>query len=354
MKTGQPYDFAKPVLVTGGAGYIGSWVIKMLLEAGVHVRTTVRDKSNKTKVQHLESIGKRSSGKLDLFEADLLEKGSFGDAMEGCGVVFHVASPFPVGNIKDPEKTVVQPALEGTRNVLGTVNDTKTVDRVVLTSSVAAIYGDSIDIQKTERGVFTEEHWNKTSSISHNPYYYSKTVAEKEAWRIVKDQDEWDLVVLNPGFVMGPSLSKRTDSTSNDFLRSMLRGKFKSGVPSLNVGFVDVRDVAQAHLLAANSPKASGRHLLVSETLGFIDIGKILRLNYGRKFKLPKRIVPKSMTYLLGPIMAGLSLKFISNNIGIPIRIDNSYSKQDLGIEYTSMKKTLIDHAEQLIADGLI
>ncbi len=345
---------SEPVLVTGGTGYIASWIVKKLLESGVHVRTTVRSKSNRTKKEHLELIAQKASGTLEVFEADLLEDGSFSEAMDGCGIVFHVASPFLLGKIKNPEKTVVQPALEGTRNVLNTVNCTESVKRVVLTSSVVAIYGDAIDIQTTEQEIFTEKYWNETSSVSHNPYSYSKKVAEEEAWRIADSQDRWRLVVINPGFVMGPSLSKRIDFSSAEFMRSMLNGKFKTGAADMDFCLVDVRDVAEAHILAATRPDASGRHILVSDTLSFIDFAKILRGRYENKYALPRRVAPKAMLYLFGPIVGGLSLKYILRNVGIRMRFDNSYSKENLGIEYTPIDQTLIDHTEQLIADGLV
>jgi nucleoside-diphosphate-sugar epimerase len=344
----------KPVLVTGGSGYIASWVVKTLLDEGIEVRATVRNKNDKNKVEHLLKVAQGSNGKLTLHEADLLKDGSFEGPMDGCEAVFHMASPFSVEKVKDPSAALVRPALEGTRNVLNSVNNTPSVKRVVLTSSVVAMYGDASDIRATKRGVFDESYWNETSSLNHQPYSYSKKVAEEEAWKIANAQDRWDLVVINPGFVLGPSLSKRMDAQSIIFMASMLNGKYKAGTPDIHMAVVDVRDVARAHFLAATNSETSGRHILVERSMSFVDFARILREKYKDRYPIPRKALPKIMVYLLGPIMAGFTWKFITRNLGIPMKWDNSYSIKDLKIEYTPIEKTLIDHAEQLIHDELV
>lgn len=340
------------VLVTGGTGYIASWVIKYLLEQGHQVHTTVRDLKNEEKTRHLLKMDEENTGDLKLFEADLLEEGSFRDAMEGVEYVFHMASPFQVYGIKNPKKQLIDPALQGTRNVLTTANKSEKVKRVVLTSSVAAVYGDNSDINRTPDGIFTEEHWNTTSNEKHQPYNYSKTLAEREAWKIQEGQNQWDLTTINPGFVMGPSLSTRTDSTSISFMRSLLNGDFKQGVPGLYFGVVDVRDVAHAHIQAAFRPEAKGRHILVSESLPIIEMAAFIREKFP-DYPLPSKSLPKWMLFLMGPFM-GFSWKFTRNNIGIPLKFDNSFSKENLGIKYRPVGDSLKDHAEQIIRDGLI
>ncbi|HXG28400.1 MAG TPA: NAD-dependent epimerase/dehydratase family protein, partial [Nevskiales bacterium] len=82
-------DKTKPVLVTGGNGYIASWLVKYLLEQGVNVRATVRDPSNEKKVGHLKRIAAKTPGRLALFQADLLQAGAFNGPMKGCELVFH-------------------------------------------------------------------------------------------------------------------------------------------------------------------------------------------------------------------------------------------------------------------------
>jgi nucleoside-diphosphate-sugar epimerase len=123
-------------LVTGGTGFIAPYVVKLLLEHGHQVHTTVRSLANKKKCQPLLDLQAQYPETLRLFEADLLSHGSFFEAMQGCDTVYHIASPFLVPQqIKDGMKECVEPALNGTRNVLASVNDTESVKRVVLTSS---------------------------------------------------------------------------------------------------------------------------------------------------------------------------------------------------------------------------
>jgi nucleoside-diphosphate-sugar epimerase len=139
-------DQTKPVLVTGGTGYVASWIIKRLLEEGIIVNATVRDPSNIQKVERLKALAGASAGQLKLFKSDLLDNGSFDEPMQDCELVIHTASPFFITGIKNPEEELIRPAKEGTRNVLESAKRNPTVKRVVLTSSVAAIYGDNVDI----------------------------------------------------------------------------------------------------------------------------------------------------------------------------------------------------------------
>lgn len=345
-------DKDKPVLVTGATGYIASWIINLLLEKGYKVHGTVRNLSNKENHAHLLEMEKVGNGKLKLFEADLLEEGSFMEAMENCELVIHTASPFFVQGIKNAHEQLILPALEGTTNVLNSCNETPTIKRVVLTSSFVAMYGDAIDIKNCNTGLFNEKTWNTTSTEGHQPYSLSKTLAEMEAWKLVNEQDRWDLVVINPGFVMGPSKSKRLDSTSVDFILSMINGKYAMGVPDLYFAFVDVRDVAFAHVQAGLLEKASGRHILANEMLNSKEIIALLKKEYRQVYNLPKRILPNFLLYLFGPLQ-GFSWKYLKRNLGISFGFENDYSKTDLEMEYRPMSETFIDHVNQLDKDDL-
>ncbi|MBM9578273.1 aldehyde reductase [Leptospira sp. 201903070] len=349
-------DRNKPVLVTGGAGYIASWVIQYLLEDGLTVRATVRDKSDSKKISHLIKLGERFPGKLEFFEADLLKEGSFLNAIQekgGVELIIHTASPFFIDGVKDPQKELVEPALFGTKNVLLSANQSSSVKRIVLTSSVAAVMGDNIDAANHPDHRLSEADWNSTSSLSHQPYPYSKTLAEREAWKIAESQTRWDLVTINPSFVMGPSLSERADGTSVNFMLSMINGKFAPGVPDMTIGFVDVRDVARAHILAGFTPSASGRHIVSSETLKFLDVARKIREKFGNRFPIPKNALPKLVTYLIGPFF-GLSWRYISRNVGITFALDHSYSKKDLGLTYRPISETFAEHIQQIVASKML
>ena len=346
-------DKSKPVLVTGGTGYIASWIIKKLLDQGIDVHATVRNPDDSIKVDHLKAMVNSSTGKLKLFKADLLTPGSFDEAMNGCELVMHTASPFFITGIKNPEEELVRPAKEGTRNVLESANKNSTVKRIVLTSSVVAIYGDNADISLTKNGIFTEQDWNTTSCAEHQPYPCSKMIAEKEGWKIEKKQKQWDLLTINPGLVLGPSLSKRSDSTSITTIIQIADGTYKTGVAELWTSIVDVRDVATAHINAGYTPEAKGRHIVSSCETSILEIAKILRKKFGNNYPFPKMEVPKFIIWLIGPLK-GFSRKFVSKNVGIKIKFDNSYSKKDLSLSYIPLEKTVIDQFEQLVDGGLI
>jgi nucleoside-diphosphate-sugar epimerase len=346
-------DKSKPVLVTGGTGYVASWIIKMLLKEDIIVHATVRDPSNIKKFEHLKALSEASAGQLKLFKSDLLDIGSFDEPMHDCELVIHTASPFFITGIKNPEEELIRPAREGTRNVLESAKRNPTVKRVVLTSSVAAIFGDNADIALTPGGVFTEKEWNTTSSAEFQPYSYSKTIAEKEAWALAKEQDQWDLLIINPGWVLGPSVSKRKDSMSIGAMIRFGNGVYKAGVPELCSGIVDVRDVASAHIKAGYTPGASGRHIIVSGEATLLDLATMLRKHFGDAYPFPRKQVPKFLFWLIAP-KYGLSRKYVSRNVGIHIKFDNSYSKKDLGMSYTPIEQTVKEHFQQLLDDGLL
>ncbi|HKY92120.1 MAG TPA: aldehyde reductase [Nevskiaceae bacterium] len=346
-------DKQAPVLVTGASGYIAGWIIRYLLEEGRTVHATVRDPGKKASVAHLEAIAAKTKGQLKFFKADLLDVGSFDEAAKGCELVLHTASPFVISGFTDANEALVRPAVEGTRNVLETVNRTPSVKRVVLTTSIAAIFGDNQDLRNIPGGVFTEEHWNTSSSVDHQPYSYSKVAAEREAWKIANAQKRWDLVCINPAFVLGPSLTKSSVSTSIETLVNLGSGKLRTGVPHLMFSVVDVRDVARAHLLAGDTPSANGRHIVAAQEMSLLDMAKTLRPKFP-KYPLPTFEIPKATAWLMGPITADITRKFVSTNVGWPLKLDNSRSRKALGLKYLPVQKTLNEHFQQLIDDGLL
>lgn len=342
-----------PILVTGATGYIASWVIKQLLEQGHSVHATVRDLNKKASFQHLEKIAAHSEGELRLFKANLLDEGSFDEAMQGCEVVIHMASPFLVTNFKDPIKDLVDPALKGTINVLNSVNRTASVKRVVVTSSIASTYGDAIDILKTKDNSFDESHWNTTSSAEHQPYYYSKVAAERKAWQMQQAQNRWKLVCINPSLVIGPSLTPSTQSGSVEVLQQFGNGMTRFGVPQMWNGLVDVRDVAEAHLKAAFEPNAKGRYIINTKSLTLLEMGQALRDYFGNKYPFPTMHAPKFLFKLMGPLI-GHSRKYVELNVGYPIYFNAQKSIDELGMQYRDVETSLVEHFQQLIDDGIV
>jgi nucleoside-diphosphate-sugar epimerase len=343
-------DAEKPVLVTGASGYVASWIIRYLLEDGYTVRGTVRDPDKASGLEHLHALAEAHPGRLTLHKADLLDEGSYAAAMQGCELVIHTASPFLLGRVRDPESQLVRPALEGTRNVLGSVNATPSVKRVVLTSSVVAIHGDNIDMKG--RGPFTEADWNTTSSVDHQPYPYSKTVAEKAAWEIARAQDRWDMVTIHPGLVLGPALTTASKSGSMTTMKAFIDYSLATGAPDLALGMVDVRDVARAHILAGFTPEAHGRYITNARSITMLEIGRILRKRFGLSYPFPYTTIPKQAFRLVAPFV-GYSRDFVDKNVGWPLEFDNSRSIAELGLVYRAPADTIADHFQQMIDDGL-
>ena len=326
----------EPVMVTGATGFVASWLVKKLMDNGITVHAAVRNPDDTIKLAHLKNLENSSSGKIIFFKSDLLEDGSYLKAMEGCAVVFHTASPFNF-KVTDNQRGFVDPAFKGTRNVLDSVNKTESVKRVVLTSSCVAIIGDTIEMAAYPKKMISEDMWNTTSTVNHNPYNYSKTVAEKLAWEMSEKQERWKLVVINPSFVMGPSLSKISTSGTHGMIGQMADGTMKNGAAPFEIGMVDIKDVTEAHFNAAYLEDASGRYILSNKTLSMVDVANIIRNKFGDKWLLPKKAAPKWLIWLIGPIIdKSISRKMISNNMGHPWLANNSKSINKLGIKSVS------------------
>ena len=350
MKT---IDKNAPVLVTGATGYVAGWIVKMLLEDGKTVHAAVRDPKNKKKIGHLDSIAKNSSGSIKYFKSDLLESGSYQKAMEGCELVFHTASPFTT-DYKDPQKELIDPALIGTQNVLESAVKSDTVKRVVLTSSCAAIYSDAIDCQSAPGGMLNESLWNTTASLNYQPYSYSKTLAEKKAWEIQKSQGHWDLVTINPSFVMGPPLNANSNtSESMAVVKQLADGTMKMGAPRMGVGVVDVRDVASAHIKAGFTPEAKGRYITSAHNTNFLEMGLSLQKKFGKQFPLPKKAIPKWLLMLVGPMVNKLfTREYIRKNVDVEWKADNSKIKSELNMSFRPLQSTMEETLEALIKSG--
>ena len=347
-------DQSKPVLVTGATGYVAGVLVKKLLEQGLTVHAPVRDAGNAEKLKYLNAIAENSPGAIKYFEADLLEEGSYDEAMQGCELVYHTASPFKLA-VDDPQKDLIDPALKGTRNVLGSVNRTESVKRVVVTSSVAAIYSDNSDLDKTANGVFTEEHWNTGSSLTHNPYYYSKTLAEREAWEIQGKQNRWDLITINPSLVIGPGINPYATSESFHLIKQFGDGTLKAGMPKMGLGAVDVRDVAEAHYAAGFNANAHGRYLTSGHNSDMFELAQALMSKYGADYPIPKKVLPKWLVWMLGPIMdKAVTRTIVSRNVNRPFRADNTKVRDELGIEFRPLSESMNDFFGQMIEASIL
>lgn len=334
------------VMVTGASGFVAGQLIRELLAQGYRVRGSVR--STLSELDWLRGL--KGAERLALFEAELLAEGAFDAGCEGATTVMHTASPYAL-TVKDARKDLVEPAVQGTLNVLRAAARAKSVKRVVLTSSVAAMTDEP-----DRRVTLNEESWNRKSSLKRNPYYYSKTMAERAAWDFMKaEKPRFSLVVVNPFLVIGPSLGPGLN-TSNQVFADLLNGKYPA-IMDLAWGLVDVRDVALAHVLAMSTPRASGRYLCAAETIHMRDVVKLFSENgYGEGHRLPTR----NLAHPAGSMLArGLSF-FQPSGVGSYLRthlgrwpvFDNGRIKRELGLTFRPVAKTLLETAADLVRWG--
>ncbi|GMI92353.1 hypothetical protein like AT1G51410 [Hibiscus trionum] len=323
MSTGE----GKTVCVTGASGYIASCLVKNLLLRGYTVKASVRDPSDPRKTQHLLAL-EGAEERLKLFKADLLEEGSYDYAVEGCEGVFHTASPF-YHDVTDPQTELLDPAVKGTLNVLNSCANTSSVKRVILTSSIAAVTYNgkprTPDVVVDESW-FTDPEYCKSLKLW---YVVSKTIAEDSAWTFAKEK-ELDLIVINPAMVIGPLLQP-TLNTSAAAVLSLIKGA--QTFPNATFGWVNVKDVANAHIQAFEIPSASGRYCLVERVAHCSEVVNILSELYP-SFQLPERCAddkPYVPTYQVSKEKA-----------------------LSLGIEFTPLEVSLKETVESLREKGFI
>jgi nucleoside-diphosphate-sugar epimerase len=243
------------VLVTGGTGFVGSHCVCQLLHRGYAVRTTLRSMTRKQElIDMLRNGGVTSFDKLEFIEADLTKDDNWDEAVKGCKYVLHVASPLPAKMPKD-ESEIIRPAVDGTLRALRAARKAG-VKRVVVTSNFGAV-GYS---HKDPNTVITEEEWTNPED-KMTAYNRSKVLAERAAWDFInKEGGELELSVINPVFILGPALGPDQPS-SFSVIKHLLDGDM-SAVPNIPFNIIDVRDVADLHILAMTNPNAGGERFL--------------------------------------------------------------------------------------------
>ncbi|CAL9153796.1 unnamed protein product [Musa hybrid cultivar] len=315
------------VCVTGGSGFIGSWLVRLLLDRGYAVHATVMHLGDEAETAHLRAL-EGAAERLQLFEIDLLDPASLLAAIRGSAGVFHLASPCTVNRVHDPQTELLDPAVKGTLNVLRAAKESG-VGRVVVTSSISAIFpspGWPADVVKDE------SCWTDLEYCRRNELWYpaSKTLAEKAALEFAEGNG-LDVVVVNPGTVMGPIIPPAINASMAMLIR-LLQG-CTDEYPDFYMGSVHVKDVALAHILLYENPSATGRHLCVEAISHWSDFASKVAELYP-DYKVPR--LPKDT-------QPGL------------LRAQNPAKKLiELGMEFTSMEQIIKDAVESLKSKGYI
>jgi nucleoside-diphosphate-sugar epimerase len=283
------------VLVTGGSGFLGGWcLIELLRRQGILVRTTVRDLAREPEVRAAIGSEVDPGDRLEFLAADLSADDGWEEAARGCEYVLHVASPFPPAQPKDPDELIV-PARDGTLRVLraGLAAGAR---RIVITSSVAAVGGGAAPSESP----VTEERWSDLDDAKLTPYARSKTIAERAAWDLAREEGVLDRVAfVNPGAILGPALSD-DHSFSLELVERLLSGI--PGVPRIGFSIVDVRDVADLQIKAMTAAAAGGeRFIAVSRFAWMSEVAEVLRERLGPAAgKVPTRRVPDLLVRAMG------------------------------------------------------
>ncbi|TFY71457.1 hypothetical protein EVG20_g1539 [Dentipellis fragilis] len=265
----SPVSAPSKFLVTGANGFVAVWVIRALLEKGHAVRGTARSAK---KGDYLRNIFKAYGDKFELVVVeDITEEGAFDDAVKGIDIVAHTASPFQF-TAEDPDDFIV-PAVKGTVGILE-----PTVQRVIVLSSASAIVSP-FNIEPIV--IYDENDWNETAyqvveqqgKNAPVPFWYiaSKTLAEKAAWDFVeknKSDVNFDLTTLVPPLIFGPLIhevhsASELNQSLTDFHDTLVKG-IPNNFPELAHGFIDVRDLAEAHVRAAEVADAGGKRFIIS------------------------------------------------------------------------------------------
>ncbi|KAF5955842.1 hypothetical protein HYC85_008698 [Camellia sinensis] len=279
-------------------GYVASWLVKLLLSNGYSIHGTIRDPHDE-KNSHLKKVEK-ASDKLKLFKVDLLDYNSLSAAITGCAGV-----------------QLIEPAVKGALNVLKTL---------VVVSSGAAV---SLNPEWPKGQVKDETCWSDAEYCrrTNNWYCLSKTKAESEAFEYAK-RSGLDVVRVCPTHVLGPMLQSTANASSLVLIKLSKEGydEFENNLRMI----VDVRDVAEALLLAYEKPEAEGRYMYIAYMIKSQDLVEILRKNY------PNYNYPKKFTE--GKEEEKLSLEKL----------------QKLGWSYRPIEETLVDSIEICRLAGLL
>jgi nucleoside-diphosphate-sugar epimerase len=322
------------ILVTGASGYLGTQLLAALLRPASGrsgdqtVRAQVRDLAREDDLRAAVRRGDADDSGLEVVTADLTSDDGWKAAMAGVDAVYHVASPIPPAQPKDPDELVV-PAREGTLRVLRAARDAG-ARRVVLTSSFAAI-----GYTPKPSAEFTEDDWTDPDMPGLQPYPRSKTIAERAAWDFMNSEGgATELVVINPTFILGPPLTSATGSSL--YLIKAMFGGTMSVAPRHRFGIADVRDVADLHIRAMAAPAAAGKRFIgVSDhpAMSYLELAEILRRRFGPlAAKVPTEEAP-------------------GDDLPRPV-IHNDRAKNELGWRPRPAETTIVDTVESLRERG--
>jgi dihydroflavonol-4-reductase len=336
------------VLLTGASGYIAKHIVVQLLEAGYHVRASVRSdaRANEVAASVRGYFGSNEDAlhRLQFVLLDLNDDAGWTQAATGVDAIIHSASPFVIDSPKDAE-VLIRPAVDGTLRALRAAHEAG-VTRVVLTSSTVAVWGSPAGMSTG----FDESMWTDLDApLGRDPYNRSKTLAEQAAWSYVATEaPEIRLTAINPGVVLGAPLDEHY-GTSVALVERVLAAK-DPALPDLGFPIVDVKDVARLHVAALTTPASEGeRFLAVAGTLRFIDIARLLQRTFPSR-RFVTRIAPNFVVRILA--LFDRTIRGTLPILGQNMQFSNAKALEVFGGTFIAPEVSVIETAHFLVERG--
>lgn len=332
---------SRTVLVTGGSGFVAGWVIVTLLARGYRVRTTLRSLRREAEIRQGFGTMTDAGDRLDVVVADLLDDAGWDAAMAGVDLVQHVASPMPLGEFRDHD--LVGPARDGTIRVLRAA-DRAGVKRVVLTSSGVAAMP-----KKPDAHVYSEADWTDPDQPGLSQYNRAKTLAERAAWAFIQaSRSGMTLATILPGAIQGPLLTPDLSGWA-DLITRMLTGKLPM-LPRVGMGMVDVRDLAELHVRAMETPEAAGqRFVAAGEFLWFSEVAQALRDGLGADAaKVSARVAPDWLMRLVA--LGNADLRQLTPNLGKQQTFSTERAQRLLDWQSRPLRQSIVDAGRSILA----
>ncbi|ORC93719.1 dihydroflavonol-4-reductase [Trypanosoma theileri] len=334
------------VLVIGGIGYISSHIVAKLLDAGYTVRVTVPDTLSQQERNELYSMDRDSEQRLSIFEAEMTNSTTLRDALRGCKYVIHCGFQVNYG-VKDPvalHVNAVQALFDAIR-----LAGKSTVKRVVITGAATSVFHVTDAVPPS--GVFDESCWNTVATAATDPIPYARICFEKEAWRL-KQMLGVELVVILPSITIGPS---RTDEISDAMLRLQELATASPTVPfapNLYWNYVDVRDVAEAHVRALECQEVKDQRVIVSNgCFSYAELSVMIKEAYPH-LTPPTRTANTFVTLLVGAFHSQVKLRFLWRTTGVRKVLDAHKAISELEMKFIPMKETIRASIDQMIRAG--
>lgn len=336
-------------LITGASGYIAKHTVLRFLEAGYEVRGSVRrlERGDEVHAAVAPHVGNDVDldAQLDFVALDLDSDNGWDEALAGIDVLVHMASPFPIAQPED-ENELIRPAVDGTLRALRAAA-ANGVDRVILTSSAAAITGGP----PRPHGTFDETDWTDLDHPGLTPYIKSKTLAERAAWEFVDNEaPSMRLTVINPVFVLGAPLDDNYGS-SMEVIERFLRGK-DPAVPAIGFSLVDVGDIAEMHLRAAQRPDTAGERIAgATRGMWFVEMAEILKSAHPDR-RIVTRKAPKWLLRLLA--IFDKQIASILPSLDRLDELDNAKAVELLDMRFVPPEDSVRSSAAYLVDNELV